>query len=157
MSKSKKVLKNGRTSVPRRYVMIYHWLMETEAWKSLDGNSRAIYLEMARRYAGPGSNNGQITYSARQAAENLHISKDTANRALKALQERGFIVATTMGAFSRKNRHATEWRLTEFDCDKTGDLATKDFTRWSSETHNTVCVIVPLGPCSDTVDFQEAA
>ncbi len=112
MSKSRKVLKNGRSIMQKRYVMMYHWVMATEAWKSLDGNSRSIYLEMARRYAGPGSNNGRIAYSARQASENLHISKDTANRALKRLQDRGFIVARTKGAFSRKSRHATEWRLT---------------------------------------------
>lgn len=144
MGKSKKILRNGRSITQLRYVMLYHWLMETEAWKSLDGNARAIYLEMARRYAGPGSNNGKIAYSARQAAENLHISKDTANRALNALQDRGFIVVVTKGAFSRKDPHATEWRLTEFDCDVSGNLATKDFTRWSSEVPNTVPVVVPF-------------
>ena len=144
MSKSKKVLRNGRTITPKRYVMMYHWIMETPAWKSLDGNARAIYLEMARRYAGPGSTNGKIAYSARQAAENLHISKDTANRALNALQDRGFIVVVTKGAFSRKNPHATEWRLTEFDCDVTGNLATKDFAQWSPEPSSTGPVAVPL-------------
>lgn len=155
MSKSKKVLNNGRTILPLRYVKLHHWLMKTEAWRSLDGNARAIYVEISSRYAGPGSNNGRITYSARQAADDLHIGKDTANRALRVLQDRGFIVCVTKGAFSRKNRHATEWRLTEFDCDVTRELATKDFTRWSPATP--VPVVVPLAPRDERMPFREAA
>ena len=153
MSKSKRVLKNGRTIMPARYIMLYHWMMKTEAWRSLDGNARAIYVELASRYGGPGSNNGRIAYSARQAAENLHISKDTASRALKVLQDRGFIAVVTKGAFSRKNPHATEYRLTEFDCDVTGELATKDFTRWSPP----VPVVVPFTPRNERAPIQEAA
>jgi hypothetical protein len=148
MSKSKKVLKNGRSPMPVRYLMLYHWFMDTAAWKRLDGNAWSIYLEIARRYAGPGSNNGRLSYSAREGGENLHISKDTANRALGVLQDRGFIVAVKKGAFSRKSPHATEWRLTEFDCDVTGELATKDFARWEPTTQepiqDTVPVVVPL-------------
>ncbi len=51
-------------------------------------------------------------------------------RALDRLEERGFIVLTKIGAFSMKMRHASEWRLTEFPCDVSGGLATKDFIRW---------------------------
>jgi hypothetical protein len=111
-------------------VRLYHWLTRSPAWKSLDGNQRATYAEMAARYRGVGSNNGRIPYSTRQVAENLRIGKSTAARAFTALQERGFIVPVTKGAFSLKQRHATEWRLTEFPCDVTHQSATKDFARW---------------------------
>jgi len=37
------------------------------------------------------------------------------------------------GAFNVKHRLATEWRLTEFNCDVTHALPTKDFARWSPE------------------------
>ena len=40
--------------------------------------------------------------------------------------------------FNVKNRAATEWRLTEYQCDVTGQLATKDFMRWTPEEKNTV-------------------
>ena len=89
------------------------------------------------RYAGPGSTNGRIGYSVREAAASLRIGKTTAGKALEHLEERGFIVAMKRGAFSRKIRHATEWRLTIHNCDVTGELATKDFTRWS-QIQNTV-------------------
>ena len=90
---------------------------------------RAVYAEMAKRYAGTGSNNGKLPYSIREAADSLHIGKSTAASALTVLQERGFIVPMTKGAFSRKVRHATEWRLTEFPCDVTHALPSKEFAQ----------------------------
>lgn len=79
------------------------------------------------------------------------------------LQDRGFIVIMTNGAFSRKNRHATEWRLTEFNCDVTNALPTWEFAR-CRESQNTVPgagLTVPVaelnGTCSGTMAVQEAA
>lgn len=105
--------------------------MATAAWKSLDAVARAIYIEIAARYVGIGSNNGRIPYSVREAAASLRIGKTTAGCALERLQERGFIVAMKKGAFSLKTRHASEWRLTEFPCDLTHDMPSKEFTRWT--------------------------
>jgi hypothetical protein len=138
-------------------VRIYHWIIQTAAWKSLNGNQRAIYIELAARYAGPGSNNGKIHYSVREAADSLRIGKSTAARDLRALQERGFIVPMTKGAFSVKVKIATTWRLTEFPCDVTHKSATKDFTRWTPEIQNTVPAqnttvptVAPIGTRSGT-------
>ena len=119
--------RSGRSTSTDRYIALKHWVMRTEAWRSLDCVARCAYLELAMRYAGPGSNNGCLPYSLREMAAMLNVSKMTAQRALHKLQERGFIVETKRGAFSLKLRHATEWRLTEFGCDVTGALATKDF------------------------------
>ena len=113
----------------KRYVMLRHWLLDSPAWQSLPGNARALYIEMARRYNG--SNNGRIPYSAREAAKSLPVSKGTVIRLFKILEERGFIVRTKRGAFSRKTiKEASEWRLTECDSDTPVDHATKDFMRW---------------------------
>jgi DNA-binding transcriptional regulator YhcF (GntR family) len=138
-----------------RHVRLYHWMMLTKAWQSLNANQRAIYIEIASRYGGTGSNNGTIPYSVREAAKSLRIGRSTASRDLKVLENRGFIVTTTKGAFSRKNKHASEWRLTEFPCDVTHDWASKDFTRWAPEIQNTVPpqnvtvpVAEPIGTCS---------
>jgi hypothetical protein len=111
-----------------RHIRLYHWMMDSAALHDLSAIDRAIYCEIAKRYAG--SNNGRIPYSAREGAVELRIGKTTAWRALQSLQDHGFIVAVTKGAFSLKMRHATEWRLTEFACDVTGALATKEFMRW---------------------------
>ena len=119
-----------------RHIRLYHWLLRSEAWQSLSANARAVYIEMAARYNG--SNNGQIPFSVRDAANRAHIGKNAADAALTLLQARGFIVATRRGAFNVKTKIATEWRLTEFTCDVDHSFATKDFMRWSPEKQNTV-------------------
>ena len=58
-------------------------------------------------------------------------------RALDALEDRGFIVAMKRGAFSLKQRHASEWRLTEHACDVSNNMATKDFMRWTFNKNKT--------------------
>ena len=50
-----------------------------EAGDDADATARAIYVHMAMRYAGPGSNNGRLPYSVREAAAELHIGKSTAS------------------------------------------------------------------------------
>ena len=137
-------------------------MMDAEAWQSLTGNQRAVYIEMAARYNG--RNNGRIPYSVREAAESLHIGKSTAARDLAVLQERGFIIPRKKGAFSLKVRHATEWRLTEFSCDVTPALPTKEFMRWSPKIQNTVPpqnstvpVLEPNDTCGGTASPKKGA
>jgi len=122
--------RTGRGGKALRHVRLYHYMTDSAAWHDLGPVARAIYCEIAKRYAGDGSNNGRIPYSIRQAAAELRISPATASRGLRELQTHGFIIPVTKGAFSLKKRHATEWRLTEFPCDPTHALASKDFMRW---------------------------
>lgn len=112
-----------------RFVRITEGMRETPAWRGLNGNARATYLELARLYRG--NNNGRIGFSARQASSVIPISISTAARALAMLEERGFIVAEAKGRFDRK-RQATRWRLTEFDSNVSGEGASRDFEAWSS-------------------------
>lgn len=108
--------------------MLTAFMQETAAWRSLTPAARAVYVEMRLRYYG--ANNGWIALSVRDAAERCNINKDTAGKALSTLQERGFIECATPGGFNRKVRHATEWRLLDVRCDKSGALPTKAFMRW---------------------------
>jgi hypothetical protein len=124
MSKSRK--HRGPTE---RYVSLRYWLIRSAAWKSLPGMARALYLELAERYNG--CNNGRISYSVREGAEALHISKSTSKQLLDLLKDRGFLVCTKRGAFSLKaTRDASEWRLTEHPNDTPPGHATKEFMRW---------------------------
>lgn len=126
--------RNNRERSPR-HVRLYHYMTNSRAWHDLNAVARAIYIEIAKRYAGNGSNNGRIPYSVREAAAELKIGTATASRALGTLVDHGFIVPVTKGAFSRKIRHATEWRLTEFPCDVTNALTgSKDYMRWEAPT-----------------------
>jgi biotin operon repressor len=107
-------------------VALRHYMLNSAAWRDLNAVSRCLYVELARRFMG--QNNGKIPYSVREGAKELGISKATVSRSFRQLIDHGFIVITQAGHFDYKMRHATEWRLTEFDCGN--DLATKDFMRW---------------------------
>ncbi len=83
-------------------------------------------------------------------AEALNCSKATAMRALKRLQDHGFVVRTKQGSLTVKLQIASEWRLTEFPDAVTGDMASKEFARWS-KNQNTVSPEDPAG-CRDETD-----
>src|SRR5215218_201891 len=95
---------------------------------------RALYIELARRYRGPNSNNGKIPYSVREAASALRIGRSTACRCFDLLEKTGFIKVSKQSGFNMKGRVATEWLLTEFPDDtKTGVMASKDYMKWTPE------------------------
>ncbi len=147
--------RTGRSKGEARHVRLYHWVLESAAWKSLKAIDRAIYIEVCQRFNG--TNNGFIAYSVREAAASFDIGKSTASRALERLAERGFIVATVAGSFGYKIRHSTRWRLTEHPS-ADGELPSKEFMRWSPSVpvvgpkkQKPVPVVVPYGTCGGTV------
>ena len=44
------------------------------------------------------------------------------------------------GAFSRKAPHASEWRLTWWTCDVTGERPVEKFMSWGREKQNAVSI-----------------
>ena len=78
-----------------------------------------------------GRNNGEIAFSVRQAARQIHTAKDTASKAFRELVAKGFIKINKPGSFDWKLRHATTWILTEHPLGD--DLPTKDFMKWRPE------------------------
>ncbi len=120
-------------------------MMKTIAWQSLSCVARALYVEIASRYGGPGSNNGKLHYSIRAAAKALGVSKTTAAKAFADLQDRGFIEAMMVGGFNVKNRRATEWRLTAHASDISTQIATKDFERWHPPGEKIQNTVPPTG------------
>src|SRR6266404_2671330 len=99
--------RRGSNSIPR-FIWLRLWLFDSLAWRSLPSNARALYLRLARQYNG--RNNGHISYSVRQASQDLNIGKTAAVGAFQALEDRGFIVCTKKGAFSWKTVcEASEW------------------------------------------------
>src|ERR1700682_4112293 len=113
-------MKKSRGSQRERqgqHVRLQEWLLASAAWQSLDGNTKALNIELSRRYRGPNSNNGKIPYSVREAATALHIGRSTAQRCFEALLARGFVLIGKRSGFSMKGRVSTEWLLTEFPND----------------------------------------
>jgi hypothetical protein len=125
---------NKRLDAP--HVRLYGWLLNSPAYLSLSCPARAVLVEVTRLYNG--RNNGQIGLSVRRASDRCNIARGTAQRAFAELQERGFIDCMTKGAFSRKALHASEWRMTWWGCDVTGELPSKKFMSWGREKQNAV-------------------
>ncbi|MCJ2131600.1 hypothetical protein [Methylobacterium sp. E-045] len=119
------------------HVRLYDWLMDSDAWKDLSAQARALYVLLKAQYRG--MNNGRLVLSIRQVSEELHISKTTAAEAFKELVAHGFTEVVIRGSFGgRKDGRATEWRLTEHPCDVSGELPSKAFMRWRPGSISTV-------------------
>lgn len=129
----RRVKRNGRSGGESRHVRLYHWLLNSPAWQSLGAVSRAVYVELSGLYMG--SNNGELFMSVREAGSRLNIDKNTAARAFRELEDRGFIRPLQKGSFHWKARHATSWVLTEHPV---GDVAaTKEFMKWKAAENQT--------------------
>ena len=100
--------KKGKGS-GERFVALHHWLLKSPAWRALSPNAKAVLLHLWERHNG--SNNGQIVYAVRDAA-NIEINKSSAARALTELIDNGFLRVTRWSAFRLKTKESREWELT---------------------------------------------
>lgn len=125
---AKKHNQTGRSTSKPPYVMLPWYVMDTPAWKHLGHGARAAYLEIIRCWNG--ANNGGIILSVRKLAERLNCSHGSAAIYLRELNDLGFVDFTHIGSFSRRNRLASEFRVTFHRCDKTGQKPSKRFMEW---------------------------
>jgi len=122
----------GRSGGDGHHVRLYDWEINSDAYRSLSLGARCFLVELKALYAG--NNNGRLFMSVREAAHRLNRpnGKNLAGRLFEELQEKGFIRANAVGAFSVKSDaiggRATSRILTEFAL--AGALPTKDFMRW---------------------------
>jgi hypothetical protein len=119
--------KRGRSQREQhdRFVLLPHWMLKSEAWKTLPSDAKAILIDVWMRHNG--SNNGEITYATREA-EKIGISNSQAARMFKILLTRGFLEVTRNSSFDLKTRESRCWRLTAERCrDKP---PTKEFMTW---------------------------
>lgn len=133
--------RRGRSRGGPAFVQLFHWVRQTDAWRSLSPWSRLLYIELRGRYSG--TNNGDIPMSYREAAEILGCSNGPINVAFRELQGRGFIVPVHKGSFNWKVRftgtgRATTWRLTELSADYPERSLTPsyEFKAWKAEAEN---------------------
>lgn len=118
----------GRSKAEGRFTRLMHHMLETPAWRTLPVYERAAYVEIAMLYTG--DNNGFLAMGVRRLAERLGVSVNKANACIQELVDRGFIEVTQASAFSRKDRTATEFRLTQHGCDRTHQPGSRAFQTW---------------------------
>lgn len=116
----------GRACKDTAHVRLHSYMLKSAAWRSLNAYARAALVELYALYNG--ANNGELFMSERELGRRLAVDRRTARKALADLADRGFIAVTERGAFQRKVRHATCWRLTEHPCN--GRLGSKEFMAW---------------------------
>lgn len=130
--------KRSRHNGGHPFVQLFYLMMDKPAFKTLSPEAKAGYLLFKRRYNG--RNNGSIGVSARCMGDWLGKSKSTGARVIRELEGSGFIVCSRASAFSLKIKLAAEYRLTEYRCDLTNNLPTRDYEHWNpaSKKQNTV-------------------
>jgi len=127
MSKPYKSQKRGAG----RHVQLPEWLQASKAWATLKPGPRALYIELKRRFNG--SNNGEIHFSHREAAQALSVHRNTATAWFSELQERGFIslrVAPHLGPSGIGK--ASVWAIEELPTSD-NKPAGKAFMRWQAK------------------------
>ena len=102
----------------RRFIQFFTNVKRSEAYHSVSLTARAALMEMLDRYTG--INNGMIGLGCRELADELRCSIGAAVNALRELDDAGLAHPVTGGVW--KGKRATEWRLTFYRCDKTGEL-----------------------------------
>jgi DNA-binding transcriptional regulator YhcF (GntR family) len=129
-----------------KFVRLFHWMLDTPAWRSLSGWAMAAYLDLAANYNG--TNNGELYLPIRKFTEGRDCSPATAARAINELVDKGFVEITRNSGFNIKShkRQARTFRLTVFFCDLTKSAASNTFTKWKpAEKHSSVSQVRHLG------------
>ncbi len=115
-------------------------MLDSPAYRSLDVYARALIVELDYLYNG--SNNGSIGLGARVAADRINVGKNKAHKSLRALRERGFIIATNEDEFRFTTGKQTNWRLTWRDCE--GAPPSREFMQWRPDKPASKQIEVPL-------------
>jgi hypothetical protein len=102
----------------RRFIQLWTTVKRSAAYHSLSVYGRAALFELLDRYTG--INNGMIGLGCRELSEALNCSRDRAWKALIELDDSGLVRPLTGGVW--RGKKATEWQLTFYRCDKTGEL-----------------------------------
>lgn len=118
----------GRSKGDGGFIRLMHHMVETPAWRSLPVYERAAYVEIAQLYNG--SNNGYLGMGVRRLADRLNVSPNKAAWCIQTLIERGFIEVTEQSGYSRKDRKQSEFRLTQYRCDRTHHIGSRAFQNW---------------------------
>lgn len=107
-----------------RFVPVPYRMLDSEAWTSLQANSIKVWMELRRGFNG--RNNGEILLPYAKAQKKLKMGSATISRALKELEEKGFVEIVKPGHWY--GRKATEWRVT--DQAFKGNIATNEWRHW---------------------------
>jgi len=93
-----------------QYVGLPYAMLRHSAFMALSSDAVRVLIQMHLGFHG--MNNGQISFSTRQAMQCLQSGSERAKRALDQLQVTGFIVCHAQSSFTMKTKKAREWEIT---------------------------------------------
>ena len=108
-------------------------MMRSKAWRSLSAQEVAVFIRVAFRYKG--DNNGELALSARDAALEAKVSKNTAAKALRSLCNKGLLKLITPGGYSTNGGKASEYALTCVPISN-GKPASREYQDWKPPLKN---------------------
>ena len=108
-------------------------VMDTPAWRALSSAAQALYPWLVMEFKGKQfNNNRQIRLSVRQAALKMGKSKDTAARAFRDLQAKGFLRVVRGASLGVSGMgKTTEYEITTITTPSNPLRASDDFKNWS--------------------------
>jgi len=117
------------------FVPLIRTTAASPAWKQMSYGARSLYLVLRGYLRHDNLNNGKVSRSYREAANDLGTkSTRSVQRWFRELHHYGFIVMTTGGCLGVVGMGiAPHWRITEcptFDTKGTHIAPTRDFDRW---------------------------
>ena len=127
-----------RKGTSLRFTALFEWEMDLPSWQEMSVYGRCTIIELRRKFNG--HNNGKIVMSVRELAKLLNCHKDTALKALREVEKKGWALPTLKGCFSQKtNKTATIWRITNQPIGLGVEIdETKEYARWRPEIQNAV-------------------
>jgi hypothetical protein len=76
-----------------KYAALPLSVIDTPAWRALSSTAQSLVPWLIMEFKGADlNNNGKISLSVRQAAERMGVARDTAAKAFRDLQAKGFII-----------------------------------------------------------------
>lgn len=123
-NKGRRQNRKGRSKFDEQFVPLPYSTVESDAWQHLSPAAVKVFIELRHRYNG--HNNGKLTLSLDEGARLLHMGKATIARALKELEEKGFIKLVKRGRWY--GRMASEYAVT--DRRLNGELPTRAWKDW---------------------------
>ena len=135
-----------------RFIKLDHGLLNSDAWHHLSPHAFKLLIAIWARHNG--QNNGQISFSRREAMGVLKCGEHRASECFDELQKKGFLRCARGSGFNVKSREARLWALT---AEPVGDDPPgRDFKHWQPEKQNTGVERAPHRCRDDTRGGDEA-
>ncbi len=112
-----------RKATGPRFIQLFTFVKRSLAYHGLSPYARCALIELIDRYNGV--NNGLIGLGVRELSDALDCSRDAAARALRELDDSGLARPAKVGVW--QGRRATEWRLSFYTCNASGEVAHLDW------------------------------